>query len=350
MPYTKDPFGEDVSLLYPDNNGDKFARFTDLPTETPIIKGVVNQLRKWPADLFFAFLAACLIIGSVVFLIFVTVAICVPTVVGNRCPRKRFSLEDISILEVGASSNAYFIKLDNQNWSTTDYCYIETAARKHPEFNIYLINLMRDEPNKESSNRSSIDRTKLESRSNDSNNYTRSPILSAEDRLRQRLVAGNENIRNINVSIDKFFKGSKLSKVAKKLGDEVLEIAAKAQLLWSVPGVALKPNMFCSLDFVKSFLCNNNKEECLPDKLATIEPENDIQLTGVPCQAFMGFVVQEISKNHHNGKHTLREAVEKYCPRLYYCPEIRILNSRPKCPTDALNCPTVYSSILMHLT
>lgn len=140
---------------------------------------------------------------------------------------------------------------------------------------------MRDEPNKESSNRSSIDRTKLESRSNDSNNYPRSPILSAEDRLRQRLVAGNENIRNINVSIEKFFKGwvevesnkntcysiilirfrtyflssSKLSKVAKKLGDDVLEIAAKAQLLWSVPGVALKPNMFCSLDFVKNFLC-----------------------------------------------------------------------------------------------
>lgn len=66
---------------------------------------------------------------------------------------------------------------------------------------------MRDEANKESSNRSSIDRTKLESRSNDSNNYPRSPILSAEDKLRQRLVAGNENIRNINVSIDKFFKG-----------------------------------------------------------------------------------------------------------------------------------------------
>lgn len=66
---------------------------------------------------------------------------------------------------------------------------------------------MRDETtnNKESSNRSSVDRTKLESRSNDSNNYPRSP--SAEDRLRQRLVVGNENIRNINVSIEKFFKG-----------------------------------------------------------------------------------------------------------------------------------------------
>lgn len=41
----------------------------------------------------------------------------------------------ISNLQVGAS-NAYFFKLDNQNWSTTDYCYIETAARRHPDFNV----------------------------------------------------------------------------------------------------------------------------------------------------------------------------------------------------------------------
>ena len=80
-----DPFGEDVSLLYPDNHGDKFARFVETPCETPIIKGVVNQLRKWPADMLFAFLTACLIIGSLGFLIFLTVTICVPTVVGNRC-------------------------------------------------------------------------------------------------------------------------------------------------------------------------------------------------------------------------------------------------------------------------
>ncbi|XP_043522009.1 uncharacterized protein LOC122534963 isoform X1 [Frieseomelitta varia] len=341
MPNTKDPFGEDVSLLYPDNHGDKFTRFVETPCETPIIKGVVNQLRKWPADMFFAFLTACLIIGSLVFLIFLTVTICVPTVIGNR-------MEEISILEVRTSSNVYFFKLANQNWSTTDYCYIETAARRHPDFNVYLINLIKEEPNRKSLNQSSINRTRLESKLNDPNNY-HSSVSSPEDRLRQRLVFGNGNIRNINVSIDKFFKGSKLSKVAKQLDDEVLEIAAKAQLLWSVPGVALKPNMFCNLDSVKSFLCNSNENECLPDKLATIEPENDIQVTGVPCQAFMGFVVQEISRNKHNGKYTLKEALETYCPRLYYCPEIRILNSKPKCPTDGLNCPIVYSSILMHI-
>ncbi|XP_033187109.2 uncharacterized protein LOC117243207 isoform X1 [Bombus vosnesenskii] len=349
MPSTKDPFGEDVSLLYPDNHSDKFAKFTETPCETPIIKGVVNQLRKWPADVMFAFLAACLIIGSLVFLIFLTVAICAPTVVGNR-------IGGISNLQVGAS-NAYFFKLDNQNWSTTDYCYIETAARRHPDFNVYLINLIKEEPNKGRLNQPSINGTRLESKLNDSNNY-HSWISSREDRLREQLVLANGNIRNVNVSIDKFFKGSKLWKIAKELDDQVLEIAAKAQLLWSVPGVVLKPNMFCNLDSMKSYLCksimfcssNSNKDECLPDKLATIEPENDIQLTGVPCQAFMGFIVQEISKNNHNGKYTLKEAVEKYCPRLYYCPEIRILNSSPKCPTNALNCPIVYSSILTHIT
>ena len=47
-----------------------------------------------------------------------------------------FRMEEISILEVRTSSNAYFFKLANQNWSTTDYCYIETAARRHPDFNV----------------------------------------------------------------------------------------------------------------------------------------------------------------------------------------------------------------------
>ncbi|CAL7934926.1 unnamed protein product [Xylocopa violacea] len=342
MPNTKDPFGEDASLLCPDNHGNKFARFSEPHCETAIIKGVVNQLRKWPADLLFAFLTACLIIGSLAFLLFVTVAICAPAVVGNRC-----RVEEISILKVGASPNVYFFKLDNQNWSIMEFCYIETAARRHPDFNVYLINLMKEEPDNVNLNQSSINRTKLESKLNDSNYYP--PIVRSEDDLKRRLVLGNENIKNINVSINKFFKGSKLSRVARKLDDEVLEIAAKAQLLWSVPGIALKPDMFCSLDTMRNFLCSN-KNECLPDKLATIEPENDIQLTEVPCQAFMGFVVQEISRNHHNGKYTLREAVEKYCPRLYYCPEIRILNSKPKCPTDALDCPFVYSSIPTPIT
>ncbi|CAK9834039.1 hypothetical protein ANTRET_LOCUS10630 [Anthophora retusa] len=342
MRNTKDPFRENVSLLYPDSHDEKYGRFSGTPCETPIIKGVVNQLRKWPADVFFAFLAACLIVASLLFLIFVTVAIYVPTVVGNR-------LEGISIVDgLGASSNVYFFKLSNQNWTTEEFCYIETAARRHPDFNVYLINLIKDQPIMTSLNEPVINRTKLESASNDSNSY-RSSTLTPEDSLRQRLVQENGNIRNINVSIDKFFRGSKLSKIAKMLDDKLLEMAAKAQLLWNVPGVALRPNMFCSLDAMKVFLCNK-KDQCLSDKMATIVPENDIQLTGVPCQAFMGFIVQEISKNYYNKNYTLKEAVERYCPRLRYCPEIRILDSKPKCLTEDFDCPHVYPSIPMHVT
>lgn len=74
-----DPFGEDTSLLYPKRHGlsENF--------EAPIIRGVANQLRKWPADLSFVFLAVCLVLGCLVLLVFVTVIICLPTVVANRC-------------------------------------------------------------------------------------------------------------------------------------------------------------------------------------------------------------------------------------------------------------------------
>lgn len=57
----------------------------------------------------------------------------------DECVRY-FRVEEISILEVGTSPNIYFIKLENQNWSTRDFCYIETAARRHPDFNVkYLV-------------------------------------------------------------------------------------------------------------------------------------------------------------------------------------------------------------------
>ncbi|XP_076234223.1 uncharacterized protein LOC143179085 isoform X2 [Calliopsis andreniformis] len=339
MPKTKDPFSEDVSLLYPNKHSDRFNRFSEGYSEAPIIKGVVSQLRRWPSDLFYAFLASCFIIGSLVFLIFVTVVICLPPVIGN-------SLQAISFVEIEASPNVYFFKLENQNWSTREFCYIETAARRHPDLHVYLINLLKDEPARTDVNASTADGAKLRFKPNGTiaNNHT-SLNQTPEELLKERLVFANANIRIINMSIDKFFRGSKLSTIAKVLNDEVLEMAAKAQLLWSVPGVALRPNTYCVLDSMQRFLCKN-KDECIPDKLATIELENDIQATGVPCQAFMGFIMQEISKSDFHEKYTLKDAVEKYCPRLYYCPEIRILDFKPQCSTDALDCPAVYSSTL----
>ncbi|KZC05715.1 hypothetical protein WN55_04655, partial [Dufourea novaeangliae] len=333
-----DPFGEDVSLLYPENHNGKYYRFPGEP-ETPIIKGVVNQLRKWPTDLFCAFLAVCLIIASLVFLVLITVAVCLPAVLANRC-----RIEDISITEIETSSNVYFFKLGNRDWSTKEFCYMETAARRHPDLTVYLINLLKEEPvvknNDPIGNKTSLE-TKLHgSFTNPSMN------LTPEERIRERLRIENGNIKNVNLSIEKFFRGSKLSRIARSLSDEVLEMAAKAQLLWSVPGIVIKPNMYCSLDSVKRFLCNQKKEHCLPDKLATIEPENDIQATGIPCQAFMGFLVEEISRSKFDGSYTLKEAIEKYCPRSYYCPELRILDRSIKCPFDSLDCPTVHSSNL----
>lgn len=71
---------------------------------------------------------------------------------------------------------------------------------------MYLINLIKEEPNKERLNQPSINGTRLKSKLNDSNNY-HSSISGREDKLRQQLVLANGNIRNVNVSIDKFFKG-----------------------------------------------------------------------------------------------------------------------------------------------
>ncbi|XP_053982097.1 uncharacterized protein LOC128878162 isoform X2 [Hylaeus volcanicus] len=338
MPNTKDPFDEDVSLLYPDSRGGKFHMFPHTHYETPIIKGVVCQLRKWPMDLFFAFMTACLVIGTLLFLVFVTVVVALPTIIDNR-------VKDISTTKINASSNVYFFKLENQNWSTMEFCYIETAARRHPDLNVYLINLLREEPVKRNSNEWIANRARLKLKLNDSVESSYFPKSTPEEQLRKRLASGETNIRNVNISIDKFFKGTKLSHAVKGLNDEILEMAAKAQLLWTVPGIALKPNMFCALDSMKQFICKD-KDLCQPDTLATIELENDIQLTGVPCQAFMGFLVREISKRDFTGTYTLTEAVRKYCPRMDDCPEIRIVNLKTKCQREFLECPIVYSSAI----
>lgn len=44
--------------------------------ENPIIKGVANQLRKWPSDLFVSYLIACLVISGTIFLVLITVMFC----------------------------------------------------------------------------------------------------------------------------------------------------------------------------------------------------------------------------------------------------------------------------------
>ncbi|XP_076292958.1 uncharacterized protein LOC143215077 isoform X2 [Lasioglossum baleicum] len=336
MPSTKDPFGEDVLLLYP-SYAAKYHGFPE-NVDTPIAKGVVNQLGRWPADLFCAFLAVCLIIGSLILLTFVTVAVCLPTVIGNR-------VEGNKAFDVNESSNVYFLKLAHRDWSTREFCYIETAARKHPDLHFYLINLLKEELVEKRLDNVIKSKTDSHSKVNEFFAYKDDSLKTTGDYIRERLRIQISNIQAADLTVERFFNGSKLSQVASGLNDDLLELAAKAQLLWTVPGIAAKPSMFCALDTVKRLLCNGDKDRCLPDQLATIEPDNDIQATGVPCQAFMGFLVQEISRTSSDREFTINEAVRKYCPRLYYCPEIRIFETVTKCSGDSLECPTVHSSI-----
>ncbi|XP_076655447.1 uncharacterized protein LOC143360465 isoform X2 [Halictus rubicundus] len=345
------PFGEDVLLLYPNYA----ARDHGFPenVDTPIVKGVVNQLRRWPADLFCAFLAVCLIIGSLVLLTFLTVAVCLPTVVGNsRNVANTFYSELIDRVEgnrafdINESSNVYFLKLAHRDWSTGEFCNIETAAREHPDLKFYLINLLKEEPIERHLDDAIKTNKNSDSKVNESLANNPDSPRTPGDYIRDRLRIEISNVQAVDLTVGRFFNGSKLSQVARGLNDDLLELAAKAQLLWAVPGIAAKPSMFCALDTVKRLLCNGDKDRCLPDQLATIEPENDIQATGVPCQAFMGFLVQEISRTSFDREFTINEAVRKYCPRLYYCPEIRIFETGTKCSSASLQCPTVYASIL----
>jgi len=59
------------------------------------------------------------------------------------------------------------------------------------------------------------------------------------------------------------------------------------------------------------------KRDCMPDKLITIDPTIDLQATDVHCQAFLGFLIQEISKNATQ-IYSLKDALDKFCPRYTY--------------------------------
>ncbi|KMQ95672.1 hypothetical protein RF55_4105 [Lasius niger] len=95
---------------------------------SPMLKGVAHQLRRWPNDLFSSFMAACLIISGLVLFAFVTAILCSPaTSDDNSCEYK--------IIEDERSFNVYFVKEAGQIWSRKEFCYIEAAAREQPDVN-----------------------------------------------------------------------------------------------------------------------------------------------------------------------------------------------------------------------
>lgn len=57
------------------------------------------------------------------------------------------------------------------------------------------------------------------------------------------------------------------------------------------------------------------KRDYTSSKLITIDPTIDLQATEVQCQAFLGFLLKEISKN--TTLYNLKDALHKFCPRYF---------------------------------
>lgn len=70
-----------------------------------------------------------------------------------------------------------------------------------------MINLLKEEPLKRDSNESIGNKTTLKSKPNDYFTSSHPLELTPEEQLRERLALENTNIKNVDISIDKFFKG-----------------------------------------------------------------------------------------------------------------------------------------------
>ncbi|XP_036151308.1 uncharacterized protein LOC105829174 [Monomorium pharaonis] len=282
--------------------------FRSVQYHSLMLKGAANHIRKWPKDLFGSFMAACLVISSFVLLAFITAIFCSPISSDNCC--------DLKITDDECSFNVYFVKEDSQIWSGKEFCYVEAAAREQPNLNIHLINLMR----------------------------VSTALNTSEFYLKKTLATQNTNIRLVNLSIDEFFSKTELSSIANKLSNELLLMAARAYLLWNFPGVAMHPSAYCNLSIVNKSRWNKmGKRDCTPDELITIDPAINLQATNVHCQAFLGFLLREISKNATQ-IYSLKDALDRFCPKIDSCPEVRVLDLKSQCSVNAFDCPTVYTS------
>ncbi|XP_025263833.1 uncharacterized protein LOC112637742 [Camponotus floridanus] len=273
---------------------------------SPMLKGAAHQLKRWPNDLFSSFMTACLIISGLVLFAFVTAIFCSPAISDDNCC-------EYNIFEDERKLNVYFVKEATQVWSKKEFCYIEAAAREQPDLNIHLINLMR----------------------------TSDALNIPEAHFKIALATQNTNIRIADLSIDEFFSKSKLLSVANNLNNGLLLMAARAYLLWNSPGVAMQPSTYCNLSKMNKFQwTKGEKRDYTSSKLITIDPTIDLQATEVQCQAFLGFLLKEISKN--TTLYNLKDALHKFCPRIDKCPEVQILNLKSRCSVNVFDCPTVH--------
>ncbi|XP_015191053.1 PREDICTED: uncharacterized protein LOC107074290 [Polistes dominula] len=340
---------EDEELLLPDVATKKFNKFSEFNIETVIMKGVVKQLEKWPSYLFFVFFIGCIVIVNLVLLIIATVTFSLPTNNTNINNNR----DDIIN---GKSINVYSIKEENRIWSMIDFCYIESAARENPELNINLINIYKEIP-KEDIKENVLIRTKFEpeiSRITNAidlrNKESKSLRIILETRLRDQLARKYENVNTQNIIVDNFFEGTNLSKVVGNLNNKILKLATEAYFIWNSSGIAINPKLYCNLKYISQVMCKKENEKCVLDALATIDPKNDIQAAGVPCQIFLGYFINEISKNDSIRKgEILLKSINSFCPRTYSCNEIRILKDVKRCTLNTSKCPIVYNYMLPHL-
>lgn len=164
-----------------------------------------------------------------------------------------------------------------------------------------------------------------------------------EARLRDQIAHKYENVKNHDITVDNFFQGTNLSKVAGNLNNKILKIATEAYFIWNSSGIALDPRLYCNLKYISQIICKKQNEECVPDGLATIDPQNNIQAAGVPCQAFIGYFINDISKNESIRKEgALLKSINKFCPQIHSCNEVRILDKVKTCRLNILKCPIVH--------
>ncbi|XP_014218086.1 uncharacterized protein LOC106646558, partial [Copidosoma floridanum] len=198
-------------------------------------------------------------------------------------------------------ANVYFLKHENRTWTTEELCNIEAAARLHPEYNVFLINLeKRGDRGGTLVSRVSKGRRKISVRNEG----------SSESRTRREL-SRMSNVENVNVGLEKFFHGSVVSKKIGQLTVDKLELAAKFHAIWEAPGIALEPLNAHQLSSVAR-LFNSSQG----DPLAGVQMDGDLQAASVACHSFVGLVNREISKSGVPERRTvLKRALLNFCSR-----------------------------------
>ncbi|XP_011503240.1 PREDICTED: uncharacterized protein LOC105366480 [Ceratosolen solmsi marchali] len=302
---------EEVELLGRDNSRDQV-----------LAKGALKLLRAWQGPEFLgALLAGCLF--SVGFIILALVPAILAFAQQHSNGSCRYNRATVGYSQE-KSINVYFIKHENRTWTNEEFCAIETAAHHYPQYNIFIINLLINEEYISSKKKKIL---------------ILNNVNSSETKLRYKL-SEISNVNNIDISVDRFFARSIMSKGIKRLNSHKIELAAKFQVIWESSGIALEPLTILQLESVKHFI-NTNKI----DKLASIQVDNDLQATTVPCQSFIGFVISQMTKVTFTDRQTLlKHALMDFCRSSMDCVGIRILKPFSQ-GLPKLSCSTLDSLI-----